>query len=117
MFDVDTFDRTDAVREFEHLGLAERRSGEPTPIPLVDHRRVQALLDRRPDREAGGEVVAGDGEIGAVADAEFLDLGEELISGVPGEDIGHAGFDSDADQGKSTRTLPVAGEFELLPCC
>ena len=114
VLDVDTFDRADAVGELEDLWLAERRRGEPAPVLLVDHRRVQALLDRRPDGEARREVVAGDGEVGAVADAEFVDLGEEFVGGVPGEDIRHAGFDADADQRESPGLLPFVGELELL---
>ena len=47
----------------EHLRLAERLGGEPAAVPLPDHRRVQALLDRRPDRERRREVVALDHEV------------------------------------------------------
>ena len=66
-------------------GSRERRGGEPAAIALPDDRRVQALLDRRPDRERGREVVALDDEVGAVAHADLVDLGEQLVGGVAGE--------------------------------
>ena len=50
------------------LGLRERRGREPAALALPDHRRVEALLDRRPDREGRREVVALDDEVRAVAD-------------------------------------------------
>ena len=49
-------------------------SREPAAVLLPDHRRVQALLDRRPDRERRREVVALDHEVGAVAHADLVDL-------------------------------------------
>jgi hypothetical protein len=55
VFDVDALQLADPLREREQFGLGERRGGEPTSIALVDNRRVQALLDRRPDAEGRGE--------------------------------------------------------------
>jgi len=72
--DVHTFDRPDAVGELEDLRLAERLGREPAPLPLVDHRWVEALLDRGPDRERRGEVVPGHLDVGAVPYAEFGDV-------------------------------------------
>ena len=46
----------------------------------------------------GGEVVAGDGEVGAVADTELVDRREQVVGRVPREDIGQARLDTDADQ-------------------
>ena len=63
VLDVDALDRPDPLREVEDLRLGERRRGEPATVPLVDDRRVQALLDRGPDRERRGEVVAVDGQV------------------------------------------------------
>ena len=73
VLDVDALDRADALGEVEHLGLAERLGGEPAAVLLPDDRRVQALLDRRPDRERRREVVAVDDEVGAVAHADLVD--------------------------------------------
>ena len=61
VLDVDALDRPDALREVEDLRLAERRRSCTSRGPLPDHRRVEALLDGRPDRERGREVVPGDG--------------------------------------------------------
>ena len=72
------------------LRLGERRGREPAAVVLPDHRRVEALLDRRPDREGRREVVALDDEVRAVADADLVDLGEQLVGGVAGEDVGGA---------------------------
>ena len=80
VLDVHALDRADPLREVEHLGLGERLGRVPAPVALPDHRRVEALLDRRPDREGGREVVALDLEIRAVADPDRVDLGEELVA-------------------------------------
>ena len=65
---------------------------------LPDHGWVEALLDRRPDRERRREVVALDDEVGAVADPDLVDLREQLVRGVTREDVGGAGLDADPDQ-------------------
>ena len=80
---------------------------------LPDHRRVQALLDRRPDRERRREVVAVDDEIGAVAHADLVDLGEQLVGGVAGEHVREARLDADPDQGEPPGLLPALGLREL----
>ena len=82
-------------------------------LPLPDHRRVQALLDRRPDRERRREVVAVDDEVGAVADADQVDLGEELVGGVAGEHVREARLDADPDQREPPGLLPALGLREL----
>ena len=104
VLDVDALDGADALRELEHLGLGERRGRVPAAVPLPDHRRVEALLDRRPDRERGREVVAVHDEVGAVADADLVDLGEQVVGGVAGEDVREPRLDADADE----RQLPRA---------
>ena len=77
VLDVHALDRADALGELEHLGLAERRGREPAGVLLPDHGRIQALLDRGPDRERRREdlvaLVVGDDEVGAVAHAELVD--------------------------------------------
>ncbi len=114
MLDVHALDRADPLREVEDLGLGERRGREPAAVLLPDHGRVEALLDRRPDREGGGEVVALDDEVRAVADADLVDLGEELVGGVAGEDVGGAGLDADADEREQALLLPRLGALELV---
>ena len=90
----------------------------PRALALPHHRRVEALLDDRPHREAGGEdlvaVVVADHQVGAVAGAELVDVVEELVGGVAGEDVGEAGLDADAEQRQPARRLPLAGPGELL---
>jgi hypothetical protein len=90
VLDVDALDRPDPLGEVEHLGLGERRGREPAAVALPDDRRVEALLDRRPDRERRREVVALDDEARAVADADLVDRGEQLVGGVTREDVGEA---------------------------
>ena len=75
-------------------------------LALPDERRVEALLDRRPDRERRREVVPGDDEIGAVANAHLVDLREEPVGGVAGEDVREAGLDADPDEREQPRLLP-----------
>ena len=67
VLDVHALDRADALRELEHLRLGEGRRGVEAALALPDQRRVQALLDRRPDRERRREVIPLDHEVGAVA--------------------------------------------------
>ncbi len=57
VLDVDAFHRTDSGREVEHLGLGERLRRVEAAVALPDQRRIQAFLDRRPDREGRSEVV------------------------------------------------------------
>ena len=114
MLDVHALDRADALREVEHLRLGERRSREPAAILLPDHGRVQALLDRRPDREGGGEVVPLDDEVRTVADADLVDLREELVGGVAREDVGRPGLDADPDEREQALSLPRRRTLELV---
>ena len=107
VLDVDALDRPDPLREVEDLGLGERLGRVPAALALPDHRRVEALLDRRPDRERGREVVAVDDEVGAVADADRVDLGEELVGGVAGEDVREPRLDADADEREPAGLLPA----------
>ena len=67
---------------------------------------VQMLKD-------GREVVAVDGQVRAVADADLLDLVEEFVGGVPGEDVRQAGLHAHADQGQPAGRLPLGGPLEL----
>ena len=106
MLDVHALHRADPLREVEHLGLGERLGRVPATIALPDHRRVEALLDRRPDREGGRELVAVDLEIRAVADPDRVDLGEELVAGVAGEDVGEARLDPDPDEREPAGLFP-----------
>ena len=92
--------------------------GVPAAVFLVDHRRVEALLDRGPDgergREGGRPVRSVDHEVCAVANADLVDLAEEVVCGVAGEDVGQAGLDPDADESQPTGLLPLRGGGELL---
>ena len=113
MLDVDALDRTDALRERERLGPAERLGGVPVTIG-PDDRRVEALLDRGPDAEDRREGEARDLEVAAVADVDFVDLVEVVLGGVRGEDVGEPGVHAHADQGQLAAALPLAGHGELL---
>ena len=114
MLDIDALDRPDALREVEHLRLGERRRRVPAAIRLPDDRRVEALLDRRPDRERRREVVAIDDEVGAVPDADLVDLAEQVVLRIAGEDVGQARLDADADERQPAGGRPRLGPVELL---
>src|SRR2546423_2472976 len=62
VLDVDALDHADSLGELEQLRLGERLGGVEAALLLPDQRRVEALLDRRPDREGRREVVALDDE-------------------------------------------------------
>ena len=78
-------------------------SREPAAVLLPDHGRVQALLDRGPDREARRELVPLDLQVRAVADADLVDRVEQLVGGVAREHVRHAGLDADPDEGELAR--------------
>ncbi|MCW4602732.1 hypothetical protein ON003_14845 [Janibacter hoylei] len=48
-----------------------------------------------------------DDEVGPVAGAELVDLVEELVGRIAGEDIGEARLDPDAEQREPARGLPL----------
>ena len=114
VLDVDALDGADSLGEVEDLGLGERLGREPAAALLPDHGRVEALLDRRPDRERGGEVVALDDEVGAVADPDLVDLREQLVGRVAREHVGGAGLDPDPDQRQPAGLLPALVLRELV---
>ena len=76
--------------------------------------RVQTFLDGRPDGEGRTEVVAFDNEVRSVADTDIIDRGEQLVRRIPGEDVGHARFDTHSDKSEETTFLPFGAESELL---
>ena len=102
VLDVDALDRPDPFGEVEGLRLGERLGREPPAALLPDHRWVEALLDRRPDRERRGELVPLDDEVGAVADPDLVDLREQLVGCVAREHVRRARLDPDPDQGELT---------------
>ncbi len=83
-------------------------------VCLPDHRRVEALLDGGPDRERRRELVAVDGEVRPVARAQLVDIGEQMVGRIAGEDIGKAGLYTDPDQSEPARGLPLVLDGELL---
>ena len=114
VLDVDALDRPDAVGEFEDLSAREGRGREPAAVLLPDDRWIEALLDGGPDREARREVVAADDQVGTVAHAELVDLREQVVGGIAGEDVRQARLDADAAQGEQATRLPRGGLIELL---
>ena len=77
MLHIDHIDLTDPFGKFEDFMFRERLRGEPAFILLPDHRRVQALFDRCPDREIGSEFITIDDDVRSIADADLIDLIEE----------------------------------------
>ena len=76
-------------------------------------RRIETLLDRRPDRERGGEGVAVDDDVRSVTDADLVDRRKEVIRGVPGEYVRQPRLDPDADEGEQPGFLPALVLCEL----
>ena len=108
VLDVDALNSTDVRRELEDLELAEGVGGEPAPFPLPDDGRVQTLLDGGPDRERGRELVALDHEVGTIADTDLVDVGEQAVCSVTGEDVRQAGLDPHAHESELAAPLQVA---------
>ena len=86
---------------------------QPRPFSQIDG-RVQALLDRGPDREGRAELIAVDNEVGAVPDADLVYGAEKLVSGVASEHVGESWLDADAGQRQQATLFPFRGELELL---
>jgi hypothetical protein len=104
VLDVHALDRADALGKSKVSGSLNGGSCTSRG-PLPDHGRVEALLDRRPDGEGRGEVVALDDEVRAVADADLVDLAEQVVGGVAGEHVREARLDADADEGEPAGRL------------
>ena len=98
----------------ERLRAAERLGRVPAAVRVPHDRRVEALLDRRPDAEHRGEGVAGDLEVAAVADVDLVDLVEQVLRGVRGEDVGQAGVHAHPQQRELAATPPRLVHGELL---
>jgi len=111
---VDALDHADPIGELEQLRLGEGLGGVEAALLLPDQRRVQAFLDRRPDGEGRCEVVALDDEVGAVAHGDLVDLGEEVVGRVAGEDVGEPRLDADAGQSEQPAFAPALVLVELL---
>ena len=58
-------------------------------------------------------VVVADHEAGAVG-AELVDVEEEVVGGIAGEDVGQARLDADADEREPTVGLPLLRLGELV---
>jgi len=111
---VADLDLPDAFGKPELLELGERLDGVDLAV-LIHDRRVVALFDRRPDAEAETDALgAGDLEVGPVADADLVDLVEEMVGRVPGEVVGHAGLDAEAGERVLADGLEVAVESVLV---
>ena len=114
VLDVDALDHADPLRELEELRLGEGLGGVEAALLLPDERRVQALLDRRPDREGRREIVALDDEVGAVAHPHLVDLVEQVVCCIAGKDIGEARLDSDPGEREQAALLPALVRVELF---
>ena len=64
--------------------------------------------------KVGANVVALDDEVGAVADADLVDLREEVVGGVAREDVREPGLDADADEREQAALAPLRLALELL---
>ena len=112
MLHVDHFHGAD-LGEVEHLRLGEGRGREPLSV-FPNDGRIEALLDGCPDRKVGRELVTFDGDVRAVADADLLDLVEEMILRVAREHVRHARFHTTTDEGEQAFLLPIFGLVELV---
>ena len=114
VLDVDALHRADAFGKIEDLRFAERLGDEPATVLLPDHRRVEALLNGGPDGERRREVVSLHGEVGAVTNAEFVNIAEHGVGRVAREHVGQPRFDAETNQRQPPRCLPLRLGCELL---
>ena len=111
---VHALDLADALGELEQLRFGKRLGRVEAALLLPDQRRIQALLDRRPDGEGRREVVALDDEVGAVPHRYLVDLVEEVVGGVAREDVGEPRLDADAGEREQAALAPALVLVELL---
>jgi hypothetical protein len=114
VLDVDALDRADPGGEVERLRLGERRRRVPAAAGFPDHGRVEALLDRGPDRERRCEIESFDHQIRAVADPDLGDVREEVVGRVARRDVGETRLGADADEREQTAFVPLRCDRELL---
>ena len=103
---VDAAESPDVLGEDEGLHLAEGFGGEPSALTLIDDGRVEALLDRRPDAERGGEGEAVDHKVAAVAYADLVDPGKEMVRCVSGDDITCLLYTSPSPRDRTRSRMP-----------
>ena len=72
------------------------------------HSSIVVQIEKR-----GCEVVPLDLEVRAVTDPDRVDLGEELVPRVAGEDVGEARFNADPDEREQARLAPASVLGEL----
>ena len=116
VLDVDALHRPDAFGEVEHLGFAERLGREPAALAVEDHGRVEAFLDRRPNRKCGRErPPSARRRSGWTRRAPHLvDAREQVVGGVAGKDVGKPGLNTHSDEGQLAALAPLRVEGELL---
>ena len=114
VLDVDALDRADALGEDERLRRRERLGRVEAAAALPDDRRVEALLDRRPDAEDRREGIAADLQVAAVADVDLVDLVEQVVRRIAGEDVGQARVHARAQDRQATGGLPLVVLRELV---
>ena len=100
--------------EIKGLRLRERFRGEPAFLSLIDHGRVQTFLNGGPDGKVRRKFITVNGDVRPVTDANLLDFIEEMILGITGKYIGHAGFHAKTDEGQQAFLLPIPGLFKLI---
>jgi len=110
VLDVHALDDADPFREVEPLRFREGLGRIEAAVAFPDERRVEAFLDRRPDREGRCEVVPVDHEVGAVTHCDLVDRGEEMVGGVPREDVRKPRLDAHAHE----REQPAVGPALVL---
>jgi len=113
VLDVDALDDADPLGELEQLRLRERLRRVEAAVALPDEGRVEALLDRRPDRERRCEVVAVDDDVRPVADGHLVDRREEVVGGVACEHVGQPRLDAHADEREQAALPPALVPSEL----
>ena len=106
MLNVDAFDRTNSRREVEDLWLAKAFRRKKPALLFPNERRIEALFDRRPDGERRSKVVAIDRKVGTIANADFINRVEQMISRVPSKNVGQPRLDAHCDDCEQTLFAP-----------
>jgi hypothetical protein len=114
MLDVDALQRADALWEREHLRLGEGFDGSPALLSLPDKRRVGAFLERVENGKGRRELRPLHGQCRPIADPDLVDLVEQVLRRVPGEDIRDARIHPHAQDGQQSSLLPSGGLAELV---
>src|SRR5688572_32035114 len=107
MFHIDHIHWANPFREIKDFVLGEWLRCEPTFVLLPNDRWIQTFFNRRPDGKTWRKVIAINRNITSIADANLIDLIEDVILRITREHICHAWLHAKANECEQTFLFPL----------